>query len=105
MNLAKVPIKRIATLIVNGRLQLGEVPSARRTQVATMVEEMRAAQPIEAAPVENMTPEKPIDNMTVSELRALATQFPDIVMESKMRKAELIEILKAAIHKEEVNAS
>jgi hypothetical protein len=101
MDLAKMPLKQLAALVYRGAKQIDELPSARRHQVAALVEQMKKEEPVEAAPVEGMTPEKPLDDMTVAELRAFATQFPDIVMESKMRKPELIATLKAAMRGED----
>ena len=42
MDLLKADPKRMASLIVNGRLELGEVPARRRTIVAECVETLKA---------------------------------------------------------------
>jgi hypothetical protein len=43
MDLAKVPVRTIATLIANGTRQIGEVPTARRSMVQNEVDKILAA--------------------------------------------------------------
>jgi hypothetical protein len=107
MDLAKVPVRTIATLIANGTRQIGEVPTARRSMVQNEVDKILAAKAesnkvedwgTEGNFMETIEFELPanLTKCTVDQLRAFASQYPSIKLESKMRKPDLIAAIEEA---------
>ena len=88
MDLFKENPKRIATLILNGKCELDEIPMRRRTIVAACIEELKRER------LEKFL--KSLKHMNVKELRDIAEQFPAIENVSRLTKAWLVkEITKA----------
>lgn len=83
MNLAKANPRTIATLILNGNRELGEVPTSQRSVVTTYIEELKRERSEKFS--------KPLKAMSVKELRETAKQFPSIKNVSKLTKPWLIE--------------
>ena len=88
MDLFKTDPRRIASLILKGRCELGEVPKDRRAAVLRQVTLLKHEQ------LEMFL--KSLKSMRVKELRDIAEQFPAIEDVSKLTKPWLIqEITKA----------
>lgn len=105
-DLSIAPLKTLASLIINGRLELGEIPIGRRDGVAGLVELMKNPRPeivespnVPAPALESKVPKPALPNlnaMTVKELLKIAADYPSIKYESRMRKADIIAAIEAA---------
>ena len=88
MDLVKADPRRTATLILNDKLELDEVPARRRSVVAVYIKELKRER------LERFL--KSLKDMSVKELRDIAKQFPAIKNVGKLTKAWLVkEITKA----------
>lgn len=89
MDLYKENPRRIASLIVNGNLEIGEVPSIWRSLVQAEIDELEKKA---KKPKKPKKPKKAIDDYTVATLK-LALDEAGIEYESGMKKAELFALL------------
>lgn len=82
MDLVKADPRRTATLILNDKLELDEVPARRRSVVTTYIKELKRERLEEFL--------KSLKDMSVKELRNIAKRFPAIKNVSKLTKSWLI---------------
>lgn len=86
-DLSTAPIRPLAALVISGRYQLGEIPTARRGAVAKAVEEIRAQQAAKEKKTE--VPEIDFTSLKKIELQLKAVEL-GIEFEPFETKAELI---------------
>lgn len=98
MNLATANPRTIATLILHGKLEIGEVPTGARHRVTKAIDELKAERIAEETPeaaIAEVKEPPPVDSkLTVAQIKTLLDDA-GIEYSTRAKKADLIALLPA----------